>query len=241
MYRSSCLSQRKFPRYKPLPPLLSQPCRLLTPSLRRPPLFPRSKVTRVNLHPPPCPSSFLPPPRQPPNPAQSSPPAGPFHPVYHNAQRSSPPPLLIRNVLASPLPLHAYIRVCFACSGRPRTEEEEAGALLPASSLQAPLAIQLQLRCNTACLAEHAVAPVPGLEKHNPAPRGRVRKPADSQPQERGSARRWRETCHSVCATRRQLQHENGRGSLFFKARSLRAFPFCICKLGDASVLQAVQ
>lgn len=39
---------------------------------------------------------------------------------------------------------------------------------MPASSLQAPLATQFQLRCNAASLAEHAAAPVPGLEKHNP-------------------------------------------------------------------------
>lgn len=80
------------------------------------------------------------------------------------------PPPIMRNVLASPLPSRAYIRVRFACSGKLVAEEEGAGRLCPPLPFgPRPLATQFQLRCNARSFAQRTPwAPTSGLGKHTP-------------------------------------------------------------------------
>lgn len=157
-----------------------------------------------------------------------------------NAGLHSPPPAPIkRNVLASPLPPRAYIRVCFACSGRLEAEEEGAGRLCPPlPSWPCPLATQFQLRCNARSFAQRTLWLQRLGWENAPQLRRRARKPeAPHLPPAHSGARRWRRRPHGCVHFGKSSKHEDGRSSsfigfYFFKARSPRVLPFCIESIG---------
>lgn len=142
----------------------------------------------------------------------------------------------MRNVLASPLPPRAYIRVCFACSGRLEAEEEGAGRLCPPlPSRPCPLATQFQLRCNARSFAQRARCGSnawAGKTHPNSGEGHESQKPLISLQRtvERGGGG----GDHSVvCILERAPSMKMGGAPLlldfiFFKARSPRALPFCI-------------